>query len=162
MEPTQSLGFLSSAESGPAGEAVPTAPKRSHTFPKEEHLCRKKLIDELFGKQSSSFGVYPLRIVWLKSEAPTGAPPQVLISVSKRGFKRAVDRNRLKRLIREAYRLNKHRLLEHPGGHPVGVLGIIYTGKEKSALALVEKKLISAFHRLLGTAALGLALPPTA
>lgn len=139
----------------------PPLTARKHTFPKEEHLCRKKLIDELFGKQSSSFGVYPLRIVWLKNDAPTGAPPQVLISVSKRNFKRAVDRNRLKRLIREAYRLNKYRLLEHPGGHPVGILGIIYTGKEKSALALVEKKLISAFHRLLGTAAFGPASPPT-
>ena len=135
------------------------ATTRRHTFPKEEHLCRKKLIDELFGKQSSSFGVYPLRIVWLPSEGPTGTP-QVLISVSKRGFKRAVDRNRLKRLIREAYRLNKHHLLEHPGGHSVGVLGIIYTGKEKSALALVEKKLISAFHRLLGTAVPRSASPP--
>ncbi len=135
---------------------------KRYTFPKEEHLCRKKLIDELFGKQGSSFGVYPLRIVWLKSEGPTAAPPQVLISVSKRGFKRAVDRNRLKRLIREAYRLNKYRLLEHPGGHSVGVLGIIYTGKEKSALALVEKKLISAFHRLLGTTAPGPASPPAA
>ena len=82
-----------------ATSSQPTA-KRNYTFPKEEHLCRKKLIEELFGKQGSSFGVYPLRIVWLKSEAPSAAPPQVLISVSKRTFKRAVDRNRLKRLIR--------------------------------------------------------------
>jgi ribonuclease P protein component len=123
-------------------------PVRQYTFPKGEHLCRKKLIDELFSKQSSSFGVYPLRIVWIKSEEKITVPPQVLISVSKRGFKRAVDRNRLKRLIREAYRLNKYRLLEQPEGHSVALLGIIYTGKEKSPLALVEKKLISAFHRL--------------
>ena len=125
--------------------------KRKYTFPKEEHLCRKKLIEELFSKQSSSFGVYPLRIVWIKAAAPTTAPPQVLISVSKRTFKRAVDRNRLKRLIREAYRLNKYRLTEQPNGHEIALLGIIFTGKEKSPLALVERKLISAFHRLLGT-----------
>jgi ribonuclease P protein component len=124
---------------------------RKYTFPKEEHLCRKKLIEELFSKQSSSFGVYPLRIVWVKATAPTTAPPQVLISVSKRTFKRAVDRNRLKRLIREAYRLNKYRLTEQPNGHEIALLGIIFTGKEKSPLTLVEKKLISAFHRLLGT-----------
>ena len=122
--------------------------KKRFAFPKAEHLCRKKLIDELFGKQNSSFGAYPLRIVWLPSPEKTTAPPQVLISVSKRSFKRAVDRNRLKRLIREAYRLNKYRLLEQPEGHSVALLGIIYTGKEKSPLALVEKKLISAFHRL--------------
>ena len=125
--------------------------KRKYTFPKEEHLCRKKLIEELFSKQGSSFGVYPLRIVWIKAAAPTSAPPQVLISVSKRTFKRAVDRNRLKRLMREAYRLNKYRLTEQPNGHEIALLGIIFTGKEKSALTLVEKKLISAFHRLLGT-----------
>ena len=135
-----------------AKSSQPTA-KRKYAFPKEEHLCRKKLIDELFGKQSSSFGVYPLRLVYTKTVAPTTAPPQVLISVSKRTFKRAVDRNRLKRLIREAYRLNKYRLTEHPNGHEIALLGIIFTGKEKSPLALVEKKLISAFHRLQGTSA---------
>ena len=134
----------------PANGSQLTA-KRKYIFPKEEHLCRKKLIEELFSKQSSSFGVYPLRIVWIKAAAPTSVPPQVLISVSKRTFKRAVDRNRLKRLIREAYRLNKYRLTEQPNGHEIALLGIIFTGKEKSPLTLVEKKLISAFHRLLST-----------
>ncbi|MBD2768710.1 ribonuclease P protein component [Hymenobacter sp. BT664] len=135
---------------------------RRYTFPKEEHLCRKKLIEELFSKQGSSFGVYPLRIVWVASPAPTAAPPQVLISVSKRTFKRAVDRNRLKRLIREAYRLNKYRLLEHPTGHQVALLGIIFTGKEKSPLGLVEKRLISALYRLLNTTGeASRLLPPT-
>ena len=127
-----------------ANSYKPTAKK--HGFPKEEHLCRKKLIDELFGKRGSSFGIYPLRLVWLPAAAPTTAPPQVLISVSKRTFKRAVDRNRLKRLIREAYRLNKFRLLE--GGHAVAQLGILYTGKEKSELPLLEKKLNSGLIRL--------------
>jgi len=127
--------------------------QRKYVFPKEEHLCRKKLIEELFGKQGSSFGVYPLRIVWTQAAQLSPAPPQVLVSVSKRTFKRAVDRNRLKRLMREAYRLNKYRLIEQPGGHPVALLGIIFTGKEKCSLALVEKKLISAIHRLLSTSA---------
>ena len=143
-------------------EITGVAPLRRYTFPKEEHLCRKKLIDELFGKQGSSFGVYPLRIVWIKAPAPTSAPPQVLISVSKRTFKRAVDRNRLKRLIREAYRLNKYRLVEQPGGHKVALLGIIFTGKEKSPLALVERKLISGLQRLLGTPVEASAPPPAA
>jgi ribonuclease P protein component len=121
---------------------------RSYSFPKEEHLCRKKLIDELFGR-GSSFGLYPLRIVWLPTPEPTTAPPQVLVSVSKRNFKRAVDRNYFKRLMREAYRLNKYRLLEAEGGHYVGQLAIIYTGKEKKPFTLVEKKLISGLERLL-------------
>ena len=121
---------------------------RRYIFPKEEHLCRKKLIDELFGKGSSSFGVYPIRLVFTLLEVPTAAPPLVLISVSKRTFKRAVDRNRLKRLLREAYRLHKHLLCESVGGHRVATLGILYTGKEKSELPLLTKKLIAGLLRL--------------
>jgi ribonuclease P protein component len=121
---------------------------RSYSFSKEEHLCRKKLIDELFAR-GSSFGLYPLRLIWLPATAATTAPPQVLVSVSKRNFKRAVDRNYFKRLMREAYRLNKFRLTEAAGGHSVGLLAIIYTGKEKKPFTLVEKKLISGLERLL-------------
>jgi ribonuclease P protein component len=131
-----------------SAEEKPEQKVRSYSFPKEEHLCRKKLIDELFGR-GSSFGLYPLRLVWLPTEASVATPPQVLVSVSKRSFKRAVDRNELKRLMREAYRLNKYRLTEAEGGHPIGQLAIIYTGKEKKPFALVEKKLISGLERLL-------------
>ncbi|GAA4382701.1 ribonuclease P protein component [Hymenobacter koreensis] len=131
---------------------------RSYVFPKEEHLCRKKLIDELFGR-GSSFGLYPLRIVWLPLPAPSTEPPQVLVSVSKRNFKRAVDRNYFKRLMREAYRLNKYRLLEAPGGHMVAQMAIIYTGKEKKPFSVVENKLISGLERLLRATEPGAASP---
>lgn len=135
----------------PATSAPPAA-ARKYTFPKAEHLCSKKRIEQLFNRKNPSLGVYPLRLTWVVAPARTTAPPEVLITVPKRTFKRAVDRNRLKRLVREAYRLNKHHLLEAENGHPVALLGILYTGKEKSELPLIEKKLISGLNRLLAEA----------
>lgn len=78
------------------------------TFPKAEKLCRTKSIDKLFSN-GKSFISYPLRVVYFTQDEPNiGAQiASILISVSKRKFKRAVKRNRVKRLIREAYRLNK-------------------------------------------------------
>ncbi len=81
------------------------------TFSKEERLCSKSLIDQLF-HSSSSFIVYPFRYVYQTIEDTcTSFPVQVIISVSKRRFKRAHDRNRIKRLMREVYRQQKSELL---------------------------------------------------
>lgn len=79
-----------------------------NTFPKEEKLCRTKSIDRLF-LQGESFIAYPLRVVYFLEDEPDEAlrMASVLVNVSKKKFKRAVKRNRVKRLIREAYRLNK-------------------------------------------------------
>ncbi|WP_299826191.1 ribonuclease P protein component [uncultured Pontibacter sp.] len=118
-----------------------------YTFSKEEHLCSKRLIALLFSK-GSSFNLYPLRfILYTPQDVPPG-PTQVLISVSKRYFKRAVDRNRLKRQIREAYRLNKSIFTHSPGQAPQ-LLGILYIGKEKKSFHTIEKKLISGLERCL-------------
>lgn len=79
-----------------------------NTFSKSERLCYQKSIDRLFA-QGKSFIAYPLRVIYFAEIEPNEANqyPQVLISVSKRKFKRANKRNRVKRLVREAYRLNK-------------------------------------------------------
>jgi ribonuclease P protein component len=132
--------------------AAPNHPERekvSHSFPKEERLHSKKLIAELFSK-GSSFNLYPLRFVLLKHPAPSATPPQVLVSVSKKYFKKAVDRNRLKRQLREAYRTHKH-LLQNQHQYTVQVLGILYIGKEKSDFGLIRKKLISGLERSLNS-----------
>lgn len=89
----------------------------SNTFRKCERMVSRKLIDTLFrGGHSRSAVVYPVRVVYMQTERGEGeAAVQVLTSVSKRHFKRAVKRNRVKRQLREAYRQNKHALTELVG-----------------------------------------------
>jgi len=85
-----------------------------HLFPKNERLCSQKRIDALFSN-AESFIAYPLRVVYILKEAGVdedNTSLSVLISVSKKRLKRAVKRNRVKRLVREAYRLNKQPLTE--------------------------------------------------
>lgn len=86
---------------------------RRFTFKKGEKLCYEKSIDRLF-KDGKSFVAYPLRVVFLAMQADDKQQDlcKLLISVPKRKFKRANKRNRIKRLVRESYRLNKASLLD--------------------------------------------------
>ena len=79
------------------------------TFPKAEHLTGTLAIETLF-EQGNGFIAFPLRVVYQLVPKTDTPPIQVLVSVPKKRFKHAVDRNRFKRLIRESYRLNKHLL----------------------------------------------------
>ena len=112
-----------------------------YTFKKEERLCSKKLIEELF-HNGSSFLLYPFRIVWLSHSLPAEVPVQVVINVPKRRFKKAVHRNLIKRRIREAYRLNKSvELYSFLETHSVQLLlSIQYVGKDISEYAFIERK----------------------
>lgn len=84
-----------------------------YTFSKAERVCSKRVIDKLFAGGNTSMAVYPLRAVYMLVEKKEGdAPISILISVPKRRFRHAVDRNRMKRQVREAYRLNKTSLWE--------------------------------------------------
>lgn len=87
---------------------------RTYTLDKSERLCSKKLIERLFAGGNKSFPAFPLRVVYapLEDGESAAAPVSILVSVPKKRFKHAVKRNRVKRQVREAYRLNKHILIE--------------------------------------------------
>lgn len=75
-------------------------------YSKKDKLKSKKLIEQLF-TQGKAVTAYPLRLVYIKTELENGLQLKTGVSVSKRLHKTAVSRNRIKRLLREAYRLNK-------------------------------------------------------
>jgi ribonuclease P protein component len=85
-----------------------------YTLSKKERLNSKTLIDRLFAGGSKSFPAFPLRVVYMPIEPTEEDAPaaSILISVPKKRFKRAVKRNLVKRQVREAYRKNKHLLLD--------------------------------------------------
>ena len=137
-----------------------------HTFHRSERLKSEKIITALF-KEGRSFSCYPLRLVWseavivpsLDNLSPNSAEPvspiQFSLSVPKRAFKRAHDRNLLRRRVREAYRLHKHTLydlLKKPEyeGHKDKQFAfmVLYTAKETLPYAEIErgiKKMIYKF-----------------
>ena len=99
-----------------------------YTLGKQERLKSKKLIEKLY-KEGSSVKAFPLRMVFLQTEHTSDYPAQIGVSVAKRNFKKAPDRNRLKRLMRESYRLQKeivYNNLDLPY-----VFMISYLGKEE-------------------------------
>ncbi len=78
-----------------------------YSFKKYEKLKSKKLIEQLFA-EGKSISAHPLRLIFIEASFVEDVKLKVGISVSKRNFKKAVDRNKIKRLLRESYRLQKH------------------------------------------------------
>jgi ribonuclease P protein component len=111
------------------------------TFRKEERLKKEKDIQELFSK-GSSFYLFPFKVLLLATPQQTNH--QVLISVSKKNFPRAVDRNLLKRRIREAYRIEKGRL----PAEATYRIGLIFTHKEILAWADISEKMVHVLKRI--------------
>ncbi|BAG83448.1 MAG: ribonuclease P protein component [Candidatus Azobacteroides pseudotrichonymphae] len=108
------------------------------TFVKTERLSLQKEVNYLF-EQGLSFNIYPLRIVYLEKQTKGKIPVSILISVSKKRLRHSFKRNRIKRLIRESYRLTKNRLWEYLFIKNKGLsLAFIYTGDELHSYAQIK------------------------
>ena len=102
----------------------------------------------MFAGGSRSFSVFPLRVVYLPVEE-LEADASILISVSKRRFKRAVKRNRVKRQIREAYRVNKHELLNALAEKKCRlVIAFIYLSDQLTESSVIEERVKIALARI--------------
>lgn len=118
-------------------------------LPKEERLCSRKTLGELF-ISGESFLVYPLKMVFIKSNSSEDIQNQAAFAVSKRNFKRAVKRNLIKRRMREAYRLNKHILYGDLAAKNLQIsIMFIFVGKEILDYSIIEKAMISAFKKVM-------------
>ena len=118
-------------------------------FPKREHIVSTRLIEQLFSSGSTSMAAYPLRAVFRMVErSQTDVPVHVLISVPKKRFKHAVDRNRVKRQVREAYRQHKQPLVDAiPAGQSL-LLGFIWVGDSLDASSIVVSRIAKLLTRI--------------
>jgi ribonuclease P protein component len=119
------------------------------TFKKEERLCSKIEIDNLFANGKSLF-VYPFKVIYSYTDSDSRFPAKVLISVPKRNHKRAVARNLIKRLFRESYRLNKNLLYSKLNDSDKKLnIAFVYISKDKLDYKIIEKSVVDLLNRII-------------
>lgn len=112
-------------------------------LPKEQRLFKKKAIDQLFGK-GKGFNFYPFRVVVYAHPSEDDEPsiPRFLVSVSKKRFHHAVKRNRIKRLVREAWRKNKSQIIVKCGKSKITFdFALVYTATVILSYEEIERKI---------------------
>ena len=125
-----------------------TTPARN-TFKKSERLCSRILMDRLFQGSNHSVSAYPLRAVFLPVDTNEQKGVSVLMSVPKKRFHDAVDRNRVKRQLREAYRKHKHALTEQMSARNQELLiAFIYVSSQIESSAHIEKRMTRLLEKI--------------
>lgn len=114
------------------------------TYPNHEKLKSKTTIDLLFS-EGNSVSKYPLRLVYVENKEPNAELIKMGVSVSKKYFKKAADRNYFKRVLRETYRLNKHLLLDNLE-KPYAFM-FFYQTKERLSYQEIEEKTKQIFQK---------------
>jgi ribonuclease P protein component len=113
-------------------------------FPREERLKLRNRISELFA-QGKRFQQGPISVLWMVSPWPLERGVQVMVGAPKRRFKHAVDRNRIKRLLRESYRLER---ADHFKSSPPLLLAFLYQGDDRVALNELQRHMSSALSKI--------------
>ena len=126
---------------------------KAENLTKQERICSKLLVDRLFnGGKSHSMSAYPIRVVYMYLQADDVADDtpntQLLVSVPKKCFKRAVKRNRVKRQLREAYRRNRELVSEKVETGCSLVMAFIWLDSKQYDTSIVEAKMKNLFQRI--------------
>ncbi|MBI3500886.1 MAG: ribonuclease P protein component [Bacteroidetes bacterium] len=122
---------------------------KRYTFKKNERLVNKQTLEEIFSS-GKNISADSFRLLWISKPQTTISPVEVVISVPKKSFSKSVQRNRIKRRIREAYRKNKHSLYEFLEKKNLSIaLMIIYSAKEELAYKEIEQKMIVSLQKLI-------------
>ncbi|MFM7022599.1 MAG: ribonuclease P protein component [Flavobacteriales bacterium] len=118
------------------------------TFRKSERLSSRKIITHLFEKGKATH-CFPFKALWSRETAETSFPAQMCITVPKRSFKKAHERNHIKRKVKEAYRKNKSGFYSALKGQNVKIsLLLIYVAKEDLSYSDIESKMITLLSQL--------------
>lgn len=120
------------------------------TLSKEERICSKKLINELFTGNGRSMTAFPLRVVFMKRTIVDNQPrAAMLVSVPKRYFKHAIDRNRVKRQVREAFRRHKSMITQNlTDDHESVAMAFVWLTNEKYPSSEVENRMVRLLTRI--------------